>query len=131
MTESDSLPAGLREAARAAAQAFMDDVTGITAVVVATVDGFDVASAVRGDQDPARIAAMASSISAISNVVAQEAGLGDYRSVTIGTGAGFAIVHVVVRTDVELVVNVIADASAVLALAMHRIANMSKALAQD
>jgi len=129
MTIFDNLPAGLREAAQESAQAFLDEVVGITAVVVATVDGFDLASAVRGGQDPARIAAMASSISAISGVVAQEAGLGEYRSVTIGAGAGFAIVHTVVRSDVELVINIIADGNAILAMALHRIARMAKSLA--
>lgn len=130
MKEIDNFSPGLRAAAQQGAQACMDDLAGITAVVVATVDGFDVASAVRNDQDPARIAAMASSISAICNVVSMEAGLGEYRSVTINTGAGFAVVHMVARTDVELVINVIADGNAILALVLHRIASMAKALAQ-
>ena len=50
------------------AQNFLDEVNGVTAVVIATVDGFDVASAMRAG-DAARVAAMASSISAISSVV--------------------------------------------------------------
>ena len=54
------------------AQNFLDEVNGVTAVVIATVDGFDVASAMRAG-DAARVAAMASSISAISSVVSQEA----------------------------------------------------------
>lgn len=130
MIEIENMPAGLAELAQQAAAAFVADVLGVTAVVVATVDGFDLASAFRGQQDAPRIAAMASSISAISSVVSMEAGLGNYKSVTISTDAGFAIVHAVPRIDVELVINVIADGEAILAQSMHRIGKMAKALAE-
>lgn len=129
MIEIENMPAGLTELASQTATAFVAAVAGVTAVVVATVDGFDVASAFRGEQDAARIAAMASSISAISSVVSMEAGLGNYKSVTISTDAGFAIVYAVPRMDVELVINVIADGEAILAQSMHRISSMAKALA--
>ena len=58
---------------------------GVNTVVVATVDGFDVASALRTGE-AARVAAMASSISAISAVVSQEARLGRNKSVTMRSG---------------------------------------------
>lgn len=129
MIDIQNLPAGMRELARQTAAACVAEVAGVTAAVIATVDGFDVASAFRTQQDAARIAAMASSISAISNVVSMEAGLGNFKSVTINTDDGFAIVHAVQRSDVELVINIIADSSAILAQAMHRIGLMAKTLA--
>ena len=129
MTDIQNMPAGLREAARRAALLCLAEVAGVTAVVIATVDGFDLASAFRGDQDAARIAAMASSISAISSVVALEAGLGKFKSVTINTDSGFAIVQAVPRDDVELVIHVIAGGDAILAQSMHRAGVMAKALA--
>jgi predicted regulator of Ras-like GTPase activity (Roadblock/LC7/MglB family) len=129
MIAIDNMPAGLREAAQKAATACLADVVGVTAVVIATVDGFDVASAFRGNQDAARIAAMASSISAISSVVALEAGLGSFRSVTINTDSGFAIVHAVPRSDIEVVIHVIADGDAILAQSVHRAGVMAKILA--
>ena len=103
------------------AQNFLDEVNGVTAVVIATVDGFDVASAMRAG-DAARVAAMASSISAISSVVSQEANLGRNKSVTIDTESGFAMVYSVHRDDAELVINVIADGSAILGQVAYRIA---------
>lgn len=123
------MPPALRETAQRAATACLDEVAGVTAVVIATIDGFDLASAVRGGQDPARIAAMASSISAISSVVAVEAGLGDFRSVTIGTGDGFAIVHAAHAAGIELVIHVIAGGNAILAQAMHRASVIARTLA--
>ena len=129
MIDIDNIPAGLRDAAQRAAAACLADVVGVTAVVIATVDGFDLASAFRGNQDAARIAAMASSISAISSVVALEAGLGSFKSVTINTDSGFAIVQAVPRSDIELVIHVIADGDAILAQSMHRAGVMAKVLA--
>ena len=130
MITVENMPADLAAFAQGLATECLAEVYGVTAVVIATVDGFDIASAFRGEQDAARIAAMASSISAISSVVAMEAGLGTFKSVTIGTDSGFAVVQAVPRTDVELVIHVIANGDAILAQAMHRIGLMARALAK-
>ena len=111
------------------AQNFLDEVNGVTAVVIATVDGFDVASAMRAG-DAARVAAMASSISAISSVVSQEANLGRNKSVTIDTESGFAVVFSVHRPDADLVINVIADGSAILGQVAYRTAQFARTLAE-
>lgn len=105
----------------------LNEVDGLTAVVVATIDGFDVASAMRKG-DAARVAAMASSISAISAVVSQEAELGQSKSVTIDTESGFAIVYSVHRSDCALVINVIAQSGAILAQVAYRTAQFARQL---
>ena len=124
------LPEAVKALARSEAQKVMNELTGVTAVVVATEDGFDIASVVSANLDAARIAAMASSISAISTVVSQEAGLGRNRSVTIDTESGFAMVYSVHRSDAALVINVIADSRAILAQARYRTAQMARMLTQ-
>jgi predicted regulator of Ras-like GTPase activity (Roadblock/LC7/MglB family) len=129
MIDIQDIPASLRDAAQRAANACLAEVAGVTAVVIATVDGFDLAAAFRGDQDAARIAAMASSISAISSVVAMEAGLGQFKHVIIGTTSGFAIVQAVHRADIEMVIHVIADGNAIVAQAMHRAGAIARLLA--
>lgn len=110
------------------AQDLLDQVEGVNTVVVATVDGFDVASALRTGE-AARVAAMASSIAAISAVVSQEASLGRNKSVTIDTEAGFAVVHSVYREDAELVIIVIAQGGALLGQVNYRVAQFARALA--
>ena len=110
------------------AQDLLDQVEGVNTVVVATVDGFDVASALRTGE-AARVAAMASSISAISAVVSQEASLGRNKSVTIDTEAGFAVVHSVYREDAELVIIAIANGGALLGQVNYRVAQFARALA--
>jgi predicted regulator of Ras-like GTPase activity (Roadblock/LC7/MglB family) len=129
MNQISNLSETLRTVAHTEAAAFLADVTGVTAVVVATADGFDIAAALKNKDDPGRIAAMASSISAISSVVAMEAGLGTYKSVTINTERGFAVVFAVPRSDIELVINVLTDGNAILAQVLHRAASMAKTLA--
>ena len=111
------------------AEKMLSEVDGVTAVVIATLDGFDVASAMRHG-DPARVAAMASSISAISSVVSQEASLGRNKSVTIDTESGFAVVFSVHRPDADLVINVNADGSAILGQVAYRTAQFAKTLAE-
>ena len=111
------------------AEKMLSEVDGVTAVVIATLDGFDVASAMRHG-DPARVAAMASSISAISSVVSQEASLGRNKSVTIDTESGFAVVFSVHRPDADLVINVIADGSAILGQVSYRTAQFARTLAE-
>ena len=111
------------------AEKMLSEVDGVTAVVIATLDGFDVASAMRHG-DPARVAAMASSISAISSAVSQEASLGRNKSVTIDTESGFAVVFSVHRPDADLVINVIADGSAILGQVAYRTAQFARTLAE-
>lgn len=130
MTAQINIPPSVQALARTEAQSMIDDVTGVTAIVVATVDGFDVASVIRGSAEAARIAAMASSISAISSVVSQEAQLGRNKSVIIDTEAGFAVVYSVHRQDAELVINIIANSSAILAQVTYRTAQFARALAE-
>ena len=124
------LPEAVKALARNEAQKVMNELTGVTAVVVATEDGFDIASVVSANLDAGRIAAMASSISAISTVVSQEAGLGRNRSVTIDTESGFAMVYSVHRSDAALVINVIADSRAILAQVNYRTSQMARSLGQ-
>ena len=123
------LAPAVRNLAKLETQGALADVDGLSGVVVATVDGFDVASAMR-DGDAARVAAMASSIAAISPVVSQEAKLGRNKSVTIDTDSGFAIVYSVHRKDDALVIIAIAKSGAILAQVNYRLASLAKTLTE-
>lgn len=85
-----SVNALVRRVAQQEAESLLASLTGVVAVIVATVDGFDVASATSTLINPSRIAALASSIAAIGSVVSQEASLGRSHSVTVKTDTGFA-----------------------------------------
>lgn len=101
---------------------------GFKAVVLATIDGFTVASALSDDSDPARIAALASSIASIGSVATQEAGLGRCSSVILNTEQGLAVVRQFVHGAHELVLIVVADGQSLLAQAMYHTNQLTKEL---
>ncbi len=128
MKEPFQLSANTRAWAQQEAERLLEEVSGVVAIVVATVDGFDIASAMK-QGDANRVAAMASSIFAISAVVSQEASLGRSRSVTIDTEEGFTVVHSVYRPDADLVVSVIAGQDAILGQVAYQITQFARGLA--
>lgn len=130
MTEQalPSVTDALRALARSEAEAIVQEVTGVRAVVIATGDGFDIAVAARAVVDPQRIAALASSMAAIGAVVSTEAGLGRSTSVTVGTDNGFAVVYAATHQGLGLVINVIAGPDALLGQVNYRTAAAARLL---
>ena len=120
-------PGALNLAHRKAQEA-LDAGMGIQAAVLATVDGFAVASAVSDGADPARIAALAGSIASIGSVATQEAGLGRLTNLVLNTESGFAVVRQFVLEGRELVLILVADGSSLLAQVMYQANQLSKEL---
>jgi len=106
----------------------LNEQNGVLAVVIASIDGFDLTSAVSGTLDASRIAAMASSIAAIGSVVTQEVHIGASKSVTVNTENGFVYITYVELSGVSHILNVIADKSAVLAQVIYRCSEIGKRL---
>jgi uncharacterized protein len=92
----------------------LSTVPGLTAAVLASADGFDVASAVRGRLKPERLAALASSIAAIGQVVALEGSLGHSQRIMIDGELGYVMVCSIDRQDIGLVLILLADNDALL-----------------
>ena len=69
--------------------------------------------------DAARMAAMASSVCALGEAVAREAGLGNYVSATIEAAQGRAILYAIPRADVPLVLHLLASEQSMLAHIMY------------
>lgn len=123
------LPAHFPSAAKKEAQKLLDEVDGLQAVVVATIDGFDVAHVARGHSvDPARVAAMTSSVGAIGDAVAREVQLGQVRSIVLNTENGMALLQSVPRRDVPLVLNLIASEQGLMAQILYRAKETAKLL---
>lgn len=128
MHTPDTLSALTLNTASRKAQAVLDDSADITTVVLATVDGFAVVSAMRGSADASRIAALASSIASIGSVATQEAGLGRCTSLTLNTEGGVAVVRHLAVDGVELVLIMVADGSGLLAHVMYQANQLAQAL---
>lgn len=123
-------PRSLNQAYRHARQAVDADI-GVKAVVLATIDGFAVASSMTGSNDPARIAALASSIASIGSVATQEAGLGRCTNLTLNTDQGFAVVRQFILEGKELVLILVADGSSLLAQVVYQANQFAKELTAE
>lgn len=64
----------------------------VTLAVLTSGDGFEIASYPPGQQTSARIAAMSSSMQALSEALTREAGLTDNRNLIIETGSGTVMI---------------------------------------
>jgi predicted regulator of Ras-like GTPase activity (Roadblock/LC7/MglB family) len=122
MPDALRIPGQVAAAAAAEVDAIAAELTGVRAVVVATADGLELAARVHGNADARRLSALASSMSAIADVVSSEAGLVQPGRVTVAAGDGFALVQAVPRRDAPMVVIVLAGAEGVLAQANYRVA---------
>lgn len=114
------LPALFLNLANRKAREMLGSGFGINTVVLATVDGFPVVSAVPQQVDAERIAALASSISSIGAVATQEAALGRCTSVILNTDDGFAVVRHFQAHGKELVLISVADRQSLLAQVMYQ-----------
>lgn len=124
-----SIETGIVSLARNECRKFLDEQLGVLGVVISSADGFDIASAVTRDLDPAKIAAMASSISAIGLVVSQEAHLGASKSITVNTEDGFLYITSVDLAGHSCSLNIIANSSAILAQIIYNSGELKKRLA--
>ena len=120
MNIADLFPWEFLNAANQKTKEMIESDAGIEAAVMATTDGFAVASAINNDAVPSRIAALASSISTIGAIATQEAGLGRCSSVILNTDNGFAVVRQFVYKDKDLVLIAIASGHALLAQTMYQ-----------
>jgi predicted regulator of Ras-like GTPase activity (Roadblock/LC7/MglB family) len=110
-------------------RSIVDGDLGVQAAVLATVDGFSIASAMADNGDPDRVAALASTIASIGSVATQEAGLGHCSSVILNTERGFAVVHQFQKNTVDTVLILVTDGKALLAQVMYRANEFAKELA--
>lgn len=128
MRNKHYFPAPVLAVAEKEVENIAKEVNGIKAIVIATVDGFDIVSRALDDTDPKRIAAMASSISAISHVVAQEAGLGSGKNIIINTTNGFVVLQNVQFKEYEVVINIVAKDFAILGQVSYYATRLAQAL---
>jgi len=120
MNLNDLFPAMFLNLASRKVREAVDSDTGITAAVLATIDGFAVAHALADQGDAARVAALASSISSIGNVATQEAGLGRCSNVILNTERGFVVVRQFLHSRQDLVLIAVADQNALLGQVMYQ-----------
>jgi uncharacterized protein len=122
-------PESVKIVAQREVELMMNDIDGVQAVVVATIDGFEIASVIRSSLLAPRISALASSIAAIGEVVSTEAKLGTARSVTVDTTSGAAMIYTIRHSEMTYVLIAIADSRALIGQIAYRTAAAARAIA--
>ncbi|RZL64911.1 MAG: hypothetical protein EOP81_06520 [Variovorax sp.] len=110
-----TVPAPLTWHANKAVEGLMTQVAGAVAAVISTPDGFDVASRVTTPGAGARLAAMASSITAICGVVGEESEIGANQSICIEAENGYVVMVHIAHPAHPMILNLVAHKDTVLA----------------
>jgi uncharacterized protein len=109
-------------------EAFASANTGVLLTVLTSSDGFEVAAHSSDSATTARIAAMSSSIQALSEALAREAGLSGSRSVIVETDSGTVMVFGLTASSLSMSLAVVATDSELLGKLLWAARNLCKAL---
>ena len=105
---SQRFQAAVAEDAHRLLETLVDATPGVTFAVLTTGDGFEVASHPRGDSTAQRLAAMSSSLQALSEAMVNETGLAGIRNLVIESNGGTIIVLGVGKLTARLSLTVVA-----------------------
>jgi hypothetical protein len=111
---SQRFDAAVTEAARQQLESFVTGNPGTTLAVLTSGDGFEIATHPRGLSTVQRLAAMSSSLQALSEALVQESGLTRIRNLIIETDGGTVIVLGVGKVTPRLSLTVVASGDEVL-----------------
>lgn len=109
-------------------ESFANANTGVLLTVLTTSDGFEVAAHPADSATAARVAAMSSSIQALSEALAREAGLSANRSLILETDTGTVVVVGLTETSPKMSLAVVATGTELLGKLLWATRNLCKAL---
>jgi len=104
----------LPTACAAPLQHFVSTTSGVTAAVVASSDGFDIAAILHGTVAPEKMAAMTSSMLALGEAILGEADLSNCRNVIIESSDGLIVMLAIGDARRELLLSVITTGDATI-----------------
>lgn len=109
-----SLDDAIRNACREEIESLVTQTVGIESASVVSGDGFEIASVLRGDVSGDKLAAMASSLLALSEAVVQELRMNACRNVIIESDRGSVVTLRIPAADRELLISVLCSDAASL-----------------
>ena len=119
MNEQIKIPLELAQKAQSAIDLLFNKLSGVNALLVASVDGFPIAYRAIIDVDANKVAAMASSFSALGVVVADESHIGSKKVVTLEAEDGYVILLDISHIDFPMVLSITASKNTVLAQTLY------------
>jgi uncharacterized protein len=109
----------LKTLAQEAVSTIMREAKNAKAVVIATEDGFEIASQVESTAQTSRLSAMASSFSALGALVGEESQLGLCNNVIIDAQEGYILILQIRKTTQTYTMCVIAGKEAVIGQVLY------------
>ena len=109
----------MAQKAQSAIDLLFNKLSGVNALLVASVDGFPIAYRAIIDVDANKVAAMASSFSALGVVVADESHIGSKKVVTLEAEDGYVILLDISHIDFPMVLSITASKNTVLAQTLY------------
>lgn len=119
MDEQIKIPLELAQKAQNAIDLLFNKLSGVNALLIASVDGFPIAYRAIIDVDANKVAAMASSFSALGVVVADESHIGSKKVVTLEAEDGYVILLDISHIDFPMVLSITASKNTVLAQTLY------------
>ena len=120
---------GLQLAVEQVLDEFMEELKGLTAVLVASSDGFEVAARGRSSLEVSKLAAMACSISALGGMVGDESAIGQYQNVVVEADDGYVVILDIPHPEYPMILNMVATREEVLGQVLYRAKRAASRLA--
>jgi predicted regulator of Ras-like GTPase activity (Roadblock/LC7/MglB family) len=121
----------IQQLAQSELDELMQALGGLSAGVIASADGFEVAAQAKPGVEVSKLAAMACSISALGAMVGQESAIGHYQNVVVEADAGYVLILDIPHPLYPMILNLVAARNEVLGqvlyLAKRAVARVSKA----
>lgn len=115
-----SLPDSLRQDAERMLDDLIASLGRLNAAVIATTDGFEVASRAGSGLEVSKLAAMACSISALGAMVGQEGEVGAHQNVIVEASEGFVVIVDIPHPSHPMILNLVADREEMLGQVLYQ-----------
>lgn len=116
-----SLPAHVEGACDRHLRDLLEEVAGVTSVGIVAPDGFEVAAIVAPSINVSKVAAVTSTISAVAQVLSDEAGLGDCGSVVIDSSHGKVVLCAVPANEARYCLAAVCEERALLGRVLYAV----------
>lgn len=114
-----TIPEALQRRSEYLLDELMRRLPGLSAAVLASSDGFEVAARARDEAEVAKLAAMSCSISALGAMAGIESGIGRCQSVTIEADEGYIVIIEVPHEGFPMIMNLVAPTSEILGQVLY------------
>lgn len=110
----------LQQAVESAVEGLMLNLKDLSAALVASTDGFEIAARAQSSVDVSKLAAMACSISALGSMVGEESAIGQYQNVVVEADEGYVVILDIPHPSFPMILSLVASRDEILGQVLYR-----------